>query len=269
MDQQRREYVSTDPNFGKAEREYVSQDPAFKPPASVPTPGDDLLDVGKGFVKGIGRAGLDMGRAIMGAQNPNAMQALTSGELSGTPSRLQSRNTPQAIGGFGADVASFAVPGGTAARGSGIARGVRNLGGMIAHAGERRLPQARIVRRPVNVPGTPGRPASSILGPDGRPLREAVEATPATTRMEAEMVTDAPEVRMTAADRMFAAVNAASGRPVAVAANLSGTRPAGRLMRATGNAITRGADTAATTIGGGAGLGVRLALAALFGGEPD
>ena len=118
--EQRQAIVQRMIDAGESEQNIATVIQHFKTlaPETGRTTAGDLLDVGKGFVKGAGRVGLDVLNAAVSA-------APFTG---GIPSRLVSavRNTDalkptnqrQQAGMFGADVASFVTPAGAQAAGS-------------------------------------------------------------------------------------------------------------------------------------------------------
>jgi len=88
-------------------------------------------DVGIGAAKGLGRFGMDAVRAVNFTLGGNPLAAMSIKN----PDVLESENTAQSVGGFGTDLATAAVPGGFAMRGSRLVpmmqRGANRLG---AHA---------------------------------------------------------------------------------------------------------------------------------------
>src|SRR5690349_11142015 len=121
MPPQGQKIIGYDPDSGKA---IVGYDPntgkmvyadASMPPVEQRTTGGDLLDVGKGFVKGGARLALDLGSLALDASGSPSSSILRGYRSSDT---LKPTNQRQQAGMFGFDVGSMATPAGWESAGS-------------------------------------------------------------------------------------------------------------------------------------------------------
>lgn len=287
-DQQQREYVSTDPNFGEPVKTPPPTERGARPPMPSGEPaGRAIRDFAIGAGKGLARTGLDFGKMMLAVQNPNMMNSLVMGEMP-TPSVLESTNTAQRLGGFASDVATTALPGGNYARGGRMAANLSNR--ILRHA----------------VPEFTEKMATQALERGAGPVTEAsakllAKEAKATPTLSSTVVQRAgkwvpksrgPSKLQPAADAMAAAA-AQKMKPVTVgeaAAVLGGGTIGGSMVgMPVAGALIGGAKllgrplpastiaqllynlgpTAQGVLGGVGALGVRDALAALFssGGE--
>lgn len=127
---QQPDYESLAKKYGGTVSGSAADDPRKRAPAPEPSAvgqaGSVFRDLTMGAAKGLGRTGLDISRAFLGVMNPAMIPTLTSGEYSGTPHVLESTNTAERLGGLASDVATTALPGGSAARGSRMAANLAN-----------------------------------------------------------------------------------------------------------------------------------------------
>lgn len=288
-DQQQREYVSTDPNFDPSKQETTA--PRARPSAPAtegPPVGDYVRDFTIGAAKGLGRAGLDVGRAFMGFMNPTSAQALISGEYSGTPNILESTNTAQKLGGFASDVATTAVPVGTYAKGGRMAANLSNrilrhavpefsekMAGQALKRGAGQVTEAsaRLLQKEARATPTlsstvvqrGGKWVPKTRGPS--PLQPTADAMTKAAGRKAKPVTVGEVAAILGGGTIGGSM---VGMPVA-GALIGGAKLLGRPLPSSTIAqlLYNAGPTVQGVLGGAGALGVREALGALFGRDDE